>query len=627
VGAELRRVLRDRGGNTFIIVTAALMPLLAMVGGAVDIGRSYVTETRLQQACDAGVLAARKQLGSKVATTGVVPADVSTVGYRFFNINFPADAFGTEGRTFTMALEADTSISGRATVTVPTTVMRIFGDNVVPVAVNCQAKLNFTNTDVMMVLDTTGSMADINPGDTQPKIAILRQVVKAFHAQLEASKSPGVRIRYGFVPYSNNVNVGTLLKSGWMVDSWNYEGRVSIDTGKGSVTTYKYTYTPESGAKTAISAYKASACPGDTATFQMISYGSGSGYEVWDTKAEGDAYTCTSSGSTYTVTGYRYIDYVYRTLKQANGTTTQNQVWKWQYKSVPVNVSSFRDANPGNAYKGGTLWLPMAGDPQASPTMLSATFKGCIEERDTYEITDYANVDLSRALDLDLDLVPTAGKPATQWRPMLHEVSFLRSWKPTGGSWSKAGVTTTDSYMQASNYGLSVCPSPARKLATMTAGEVAAYVDGLVVGGGTYHDIGMIWGGRLLSPTGLFASENADLNRTPTSRHLIFLTDGETAPLDLIYGSYGVEPLSTRRWSPTSKYNLTETVEKRFIVACNEVKKRNVTIWVIGFGTGMTDLLKTCAGDGHWFQADNAAQLNNSFDKIAKSMGDLRIVS
>ena len=69
MGAELRRVLRDRGGNTFIIVTAALMPLLAMVGGAVDIGRSYVTETRLQQACDAGVLAARKQLGSKVATT------------------------------------------------------------------------------------------------------------------------------------------------------------------------------------------------------------------------------------------------------------------------------------------------------------------------------------------------------------------------------------------------------------------------------------------------------------------------------------------------------------------------------------------------------------------------------
>ena len=59
----------------------------------------------------------------------------------------------------------------------------------------------------------------------------------------------------------------------------------------------------------------------------------------------------------------------------------------------------------------------------------------------------------------------------------------------------------------------------------------------------------MIWGGRLISPTGLFADENADLSASaPTSRNLIFLTDGETAPYDLSYSSYGVEPLDQRRW-------------------------------------------------------------------------------
>lgn len=607
------------------IVTAALLPLLAMVGGAIDIGRSYVSETRLQQACDAGVLAARKQLGSKVVTTGIVPVDVSTIGNRFFNVNFPAGAFGTRDRTFAMTLESDYTISGRATVQVPTTVMRIFGDLTVPVAINCQAKLNITNTDVMFVLDTTGSMNDTNAGDSKSKISVLRSVVKSFHGQLEASKTPGVRIRYGFVPYANNVNVGYLLKSGWMVDSWNYEGRTAVDTGAGTVTNYKYTYTPISGTKTAIASYMTTVCPGDTATFQMVAYGSGSGYEVWDTKAVGNTYTCATSGSQVTVTGYHYVDYVYRTLKQANGTTNSQHVYKWKYQSVAVDVRTFKDSNANSAYKGGTLWLPMADDPQASPKMLSASFHGCIEERDTYLITDYANVDLTRALDLDLDLVPTVGKPATQWRPMLHEVSFMRNWKATGGAWSKAATTTTDSYIQSSNYGLSTCPSAARKLAPMTASEVAGYVDGLSVGGGTYHDIGMIWGGRLLSSTGIFASENADLGKSVTSRHLIFLTDGDTAPLDMIYGTYGVEPLSNRRWSSTSPYNLTQTVEKRFIVACNEVKKRNITIWVIGFGIGMTDLLKACAGDGHWFQADNSAQLNTAFDNIARSMGDLRI--
>jgi hypothetical protein len=35
--------------------------------------------------------------------------------------------------------------------------------------------------------------------------------------------------------------------------------------------------------------------------------------------------------------------------------------------------------------------------------------------------------------------------------------------------------------------------------------------------------------------------------------------------------------------------------------------------------------MTTCAGDGHYFQANNAAELNAIFSKIAASMGDLRI--
>jgi hypothetical protein len=135
----------------------------------------------------------------------------------------------------------------------------------------------------------------------------------------------------------------------------------------------------------------------------------------------------------------------------------------------------------------------------------------------------------------------------------------------------------------------------------------------------------MIWGGRLLSPTGLFAAENAALAGKPTNRHLIFLTDGQTEPRDIAYGAYGIEPLDRRRWTQSSALSLAQVVEKRFAVACNEVKKRNVTVWVIGFGTTMTQVMKDCAGNGRWFQADDATQLNTAFAKIAASMGDLRI--
>ncbi|MBH0113397.1 VWA domain-containing protein [Novosphingobium sp. YJ-S2-02] len=619
------RLFQDRRGNTFVILAAALAPMLALVGGGIDMGRSYISETRLQQACDAGVLASRKALGSAVVTNGIVPGEVSVIGNRFFNANFPYGSYGTKDRKFAMTLESDYSISGTASADVPTTIMRIFGQMVVPVSVACQAKLNFSNTDVMMVLDTTGSMADTNPGDSAPKISILRQVVKNFHAQLEGSKTAGVRIRYGFVPYSTNVNVGYLLKSQWMVDKASYEGRVATDTGQTqTVTKYKYSYTPQSGTQSAIAGYTAAACPGNTATSQMIAYGSGSGWEVWDTRVNGTAYNCARAGSQVNVTGTQYSNYVYRTVKQADGTETK-RIYKWNYKGVELDVSGFKGSGNDALYKGGTIWPQMAGTPYAT-AKLSATFKGCIEERDTYQISDYDNVDLSRAIDLDIDRVPDPSRPGTQWRPILHEVSFLRAMKPTGGSWSKAAKLTDEDYLQASNYGFSACPSRAHKLAEMSSGEVASYVDGLVAEGSTYHDIGMIWGGRLLSPTGLFASENADLGRIPTSRHMIFLTDGETSALDVSYGSYGVEPLSERRWSPTSPYTLTQTLEKRFTFACNEVKKKNITVWVIGFGTQMTDMLKSCAGNGHWFQANDADQLSDAFDSIAKSMGDLRIV-
>lgn len=94
------------------------------------------------------------------------------------------------------------------------------------------------------------------------------------------------------------------------------------------------------------------------------------------------------------------------------------------------------------------------------------------------------------------------------------------------------------------------------------------------------------------------------------------------------YGTYGIEPLDQRRWNPKSPsggLTLTNVVEKRFGVACSEVKKRNITVWVIGFGTKLSPFLTDCAGPGHYFEASNAAQLSDVFNKIATQLGDLRV--
>jgi hypothetical protein len=543
VARQLRRLGEDRRGNAFIIVAAAVVPMLALVGGGIDMSRGYLSRTRLQQACDAGVLATRKKLGATVVTNGVIPTAAKTTGERFFNLNYQDGAYGSTGRTFIQTFGSDYSINGVATVNVPTTLMRLFGSMNMPLSVTCTAQFNYANTDIMMVLDVTGSMVETNRGDSEQRIDVLKRVVKEFHEKIEKNKSQDVRIRYGFVPYSTNVNVGRLLKSGWMVSKANYETRTMVGSG------------------------------------------------------------------------------------------TYSNPYKWRYETKEIDVSSLKGSSATALYKGGLFTYRMGGSSAPSVTM---TYGGCIEERATYAITDYNNVNLSQARDLDIHAVPDSANPATQWRPLLPELTYMRSLKwvrdwygrvTVNGEWGNSGDTTTD-YTQPSEYGYAACPAPARKLATMplTSSEFDDYVDDLSPGGSTYHDIGMIWGGRLLSPSGIFASENADVDGRETKRHLIFLTDGDTSALQYSYGAYGLEPLAKRRSTTNSDASLTSLVEKRFAFACDQVKKvPNTTVWVIGFGVTMNDLLTKCAGDGRWFQANNSAQLSDAFSAIAAAVGDLRI--
>ncbi len=524
---NLRQLVDDRRGNAFVIVAAAVVPMLALVGGGIDMSRGYLARARLQQACDAGVLATRKRLGATVVTNGVVPSDALAAGRRFFDLNYQDGAYGSTGRTFTQTFGSDYSINGTATVEVPTTLMRLFGSMTLPVSVACTAQFNYANTDIMMVLDTTGSMASVNSGDTKSRIAVLRDTVKTFYSAVTGNNNQGVRIRFGFVPYSTNVNVGYLLKSKWMASQGYYEGR--------------------------------------------------------------------DQPSTFA---------------------------RWTYASMPINVSSFKGATGDAPYVGGTITVKMEHNTTIFGLVYASnrtsTFQGCIEERATYVINDYNNVDLDRARDLDIDSEPDPNNADTQWRPVLPGISYLRK---VGGAWSPDSVDTYTDF----DTGDSPCPTRARKLGVMTATEVANYVDGLNPTGNTYHDIGMIWGGRLLSPTGIFASENAEINGRPTMRHLIFLTDGQTETAESLYGTYGVEPLSRRRWFPGSGSTLNQTVERRFAYACDQVKNRNITVWVIGFGTTVTNLMKNCSGNGRWFQANNAAELSNAFSQIASAIGDLRI--
>ena len=614
----LARLLRDRAGNTLAMVAAALFPLLGLIGGGVDIGRGYLSQSRLQQACDSAVLAARKRIGTEIAVTGQVPEQAAASGERFFNLNFQRGDYGTRNRTFTLTLEDDFSITGQATVEVPTTLMAIFGFGEMPVSVECQAQLNMANMDVMMVLDTTGSMAQTNPGDSQPKIAVLRDVVKSFYAQLEANKAPGARTRYGFVPYSANVNVGYLLQSDWMADRISLPARVSVGSGSSSATV-----TPVSGTAVPLAPTTASTCPPSTVTWADSDIAVLATGRQGRSTVNGTEYQCVVDpvSGVITVTGTLYTDYVFDWLLPTGNSGG------WKYEALTLDVSAFNGSSGNALLFDGADGLPASALAQKDPLGLLSQFRGCIQERRTYEISDYDNVDLARAIDLDIDRTPDPEDPDTQWRPLLSEIRLVKTPMATQITDLDAMLRNVTTYLQSSQLmALPSCPAKAQKLAAMTAGQVGTYVNSLQPSGNTYHDIGMIWGGRLLSPTGLFASENADVPNRPTSRHLVFLTDGETATAASNLATYGREDFEERRWRTKSTRTLNQTVEQRFAFACEQVKKKNITVWVISFGTAANPVMEACAGPNRYFVADDAEQLESTFADIAKRMGELRVI-
>ncbi|MEG8039186.1 TadE/TadG family protein [Sphingomonas sp. LR60] len=210
---SLPRLIRDVSGNVAIMAAFAVIPLLAMIGGAIDASRTYMAATRLQQACDAGALAGRKAMANVTTLTAAEKAKAN----EFFRFNFPAGTYSAEQVTAVYDKGANGVVVGRASLSMPTTLMRMFGFGAVPVSTTRKAELHIPNTDIMFVLDVTGSMSANPAGGAETsqnpsKIDGLKQAVKDFYAALGPGPSTGAgRIRYGFVPYSSNVNVGRVL--------------------------------------------------------------------------------------------------------------------------------------------------------------------------------------------------------------------------------------------------------------------------------------------------------------------------------------------------------------------------------------------------------------------------------
>ena len=600
-------LLMHIGGNTLAIMAIALVPVSALAGSAVDTARLYVVKVRLQQACDAGALAGRKYMLSDGNAN--LDINASKQATTFFRNNIHDGWLQIKQTAFTPSKTADQQVTGTASAVVPMSLMKMFGSPDVTLTVNCQARYDVADTDVMFVLDTTGSMACspsdpdscgqpqvtyIRPSDgttgyniqekSNSRISALRSAVLSFYDTVAGSADPSTHIRYGFVPYTSTVNAGAAITSqspGYMVQSWSYQSRKLL---------------------------------GDATN------GGTSNSTVNDSAVGCSSRAGRSPASGYTSNGSAVVTTVSWTATNGGTCTVTSQPVKpnWRYGQWPFDVSQY--------VLGASVIDP------SKVTGAKSKWQGCIEERDTVPSATFDPKNLPT--DLDPDLVPSSDN--TRWRPMWSDVLYYRPSTSTvddsGNLNNPYGDSNSNFWFSNPAYpylpgGYMTCGKAVQRLTTMSRSDVSNYVNDpeFVPWGGTYHDTGMIWGTRMISPNGIFASDTAAWpGRNAPNRYIVFMTDGHMATNQYIYGMYGWENYD-QRTTGGSFSNSDSYHNARFLAECQAAKDRGIKVFVVSVAAALDSNLTTCASPGQAFFASDSAALTTAFQNIAKQVAKLRI--
>ena len=658
----VRRLLKDRGANVIAIGAASIIPLVGVVGGGVDASRMYLAKSRLQQACDAATLAARKKLAGGQIAGSTIPADIENTADDFFDTNFPAGQYGTTNVSYELTNGTATRMDGAASASVPTTLMRVFNKPQVDIAVTCSAELNLPNIDVVLVLDQSGSMdspADSsNPGgDT--RMEALKKAVFSFYDEVMAAKPAGSRVRIGIVPYNSNVNVGSMLTTlsastgiDYVANSWKYQTRLpkykqvsnddGIDEGDPVVYFDDLDYIPKSTSNwksTQVNHYRyndnntdRNLCNAKDGTYAV-------GNETWEVLSDHFVEDWWSSGNPKGMCYGRIRKTRPATAADTKPHTYRTEFDYYEYRQVDTATNANFDVAAFKATLGaGTTVSTPTGYQGASR---SSSWTGCIEERKTVAQNPFTSA-TSAFYDLDIDLIPDNSDRDTQWYAMWPEITYARGGSGTSattGTYYRgrpAALNSANEYYQRT----ATCPEPAYKLqpyplsGTNRNATFTSRINALTDDGGTLHDVGMIWAGRMISPDGIFKADNASApNGEAISRHVIFMTDGKMGGNPSFLTAYGNYDMDGRfagfagdgAWDED---DLARIHSDRLAAVCDIIKNKNVTIWSVAFGLAHTNYTRNCAtgGSARAFTAASSSELDARFRQIAQNIAELRLV-
>lgn len=193
---RVRKVCKDflssNRGNVAIITGLSAIPLMLMVGAALDYMRANQSAAILQAAVDSAALAGK-------ASANIDEKIVKQLVNDYLAQNGAGEITGSIDKVKIERPDADTfkvTTGGR----IPTTLMKIAGINNMEIGASSEVTIGYGELEVALVLDNTGSMSG----------AKLQTLKDSAHLMVDElfSDPANTGVKVALVPFSNYVNVG-----------------------------------------------------------------------------------------------------------------------------------------------------------------------------------------------------------------------------------------------------------------------------------------------------------------------------------------------------------------------------------------------------------------------------------
>ncbi len=195
-------VLRDERGVSAIMFVVLLIPLIGMLGLAVDTTRAYSVQHRLQESIDAASLAGGKNFSD---------TNRDQIITDYFNANWKSGFLQTDTPTLTFTTDPVTrTVTVNAKVNMETIFMPVFGIDTVQVGTLASSVSGQTYLEVAIALDNTASMRNLSGSSRRIDLmkAAATDFVDALYTINGVVQNTVENMNVSLVPFTSLVNVG-----------------------------------------------------------------------------------------------------------------------------------------------------------------------------------------------------------------------------------------------------------------------------------------------------------------------------------------------------------------------------------------------------------------------------------